>query len=33
MTRKAEEGGGWGFGGEEVVKECFRYLCRVEGPW
>jgi len=29
---EAEEGGRWGFGGEEVVKECFRYLGRVGGP-
>jgi len=33
ITREAEEGGRWGFGGEEVVKECFRYLGRVGGPW
>jgi len=24
ITREAEEGGRWGFRGEEVVKECFR---------
>jgi len=33
VTREAEEGRRWGFGGEEVVKECFRYLGRVGGPW
>jgi len=33
ITREAEEVGRWGFGGEEVVKECFRYLGRVGGPW
>jgi len=33
ITREAEEGGRWGFGGEKVVKECFRYLGRVGGPW
>ena len=32
VTREAEEGGRWGFGGEEVVEECFRYLGRVGGP-
>jgi len=33
ILREAEEGGRWGFGGEEVVKECFRNLGRVRGPW
>jgi len=33
ITREAEEGGRWGFGGEEVVKECLRYLGLVGGPW
>jgi len=33
VTGEAEEGGRWGFGGEEVVKECLRYLGRVGGPW
>ena len=33
VTREAEEGGRWGFGGEEVVKECFRNLGRIGGPW
>ena len=33
VKREAEEGGRWGFGREEVVKERFRYLDRVGGPW
>jgi len=33
MTCEAEEGWRRGLGGEEVVKECFRYLGRVGGPW
>ena len=33
VTGEAEEGGRWGFGGEEVVKECFGYLRRIGGPW
>jgi len=33
VTRKAEEWGRWGFGGEEVVKKRFRYLGWVGGPW
>jgi len=33
VTREAEEGGRWGLGGEEVVKERFHYRGRVGGPW
>ena len=32
VTGEAEEGGRWGFGGEEVVKEGFCYLSWVGGP-
>ena len=33
IAREAEERGRWGLGGEEVVKERFRHLSRIGGPW
>jgi len=32
ITREAEERGRWGLGGEDVVKEHYRYFSRIRRP-